>query len=553
MYTSVKVLLLFHVLIRGVPFVVSRNCVPKELEPDKIVCVCTDTYCDVLEPVEKLPPTEYAVYTSNRDGERFSKKISYFTRPIIFTNCTVPDSDRACEHNVHVDYVLCSQNQKKNVQESIDAKKAEKKIYINPETRYQEIFGFGGAFTDSTGINIKNMSPELQDYVIRSYFSDEGLEYNLGRVPMGGTDFSDHYYSYMDSDEEDLNCIDPKLRQMQLAPEDFEYKIPIIQEALNIAKDLKLITSTWTIPKAFKESNLYRGTMGFVIDDLYQLLADYYVKFLDLYSMYGISFWGISTGNKPFLAMAEIVGVPAVFWFPDDLSLWIRENLGPTIRKSAFKNIKMLTLDDQRPLLQILPKVLAHYKTLDYIDGIALQSYFDYANNTYLLDRTHTLYPHKFMLSTEAAVGSKYTGAATMGDWANGELYATDIIQDFNHWVTGWIDYNMVLDTEGGPTLSDPLIAPITSNVTEFYKEPQYYVLAHFSKFITRGSVRIYSSQCDADNLVQQTAFQRPDGGIVVVILNRNDFPVKRTLINCGKSDIKLSLSARSITTVVYW
>ncbi|CAG9837854.1 unnamed protein product [Diabrotica balteata] len=445
-----------------------------------VVCVCNDTYCDVLEPVKQLPSTQYAVYTSNIAGERFSKTIASFTRPMIYSNCTVPDSDRICEHIVHVDYVLCSQKQKKNLHESIDAKQVEKKIYINPKTRFQEIFGFGGAFTDSTGINIKNMSPELQQYIMRSYFSDEGLEYNLGRVPMGGTDFSNHYYSYMDSDEEDLNCIDPKLRQMQLALEDFEYKIPLIQEAIKLAKDLKLITSTWTIPKAFKENNLYRGSMGFVINDLYQLMADYYVKFLDLYSKYGISFWGISTGNKPFLAMAEFAGIPAIFWFPDDLGLWIRENLGPTIRKSAFKDIKILTLDDQRPLLEILPK-------------------------------------------------------------------------DFNHWVTGWIDWNMVLDTKGGPTLSDPLIAPIMSNVTEFYKEPQYYALAHFSKFITRGSFRIYSSQCDSDNLVQQSAFQRPDGGIVVVILNRNDFPVKRTLINCGKSDIKLSLSARSITTVVYW
>ncbi|XP_072389815.1 putative glucosylceramidase 4 [Diabrotica undecimpunctata] len=553
MYMSVKVLLLFYVLIREASFAVSQNCLAKELEPDMVVCVCNETYCDVLEPVKQLPPTQYAVYTSNIAGERFSKTIASFTRPMIYTNCTVPDSDKICEHNVHADYILCSQKQKKNLHESIDAKKVEKKIYINPKARFQEIFGFGGAFTDSTGINIKNMSPELQEYIMRSYFSDEGLEYNLGRVPMGGTDFSNHYYSYIDSDEEDLNCIDPQLRQMQLAPEDFEYKIPLIQEAIKLAKDLKLITSTWTIPKAFKENNLYRGSMGFVIDDLYQLLADYYVKFLDLYLKYGISFWGISTGNKPFLAMAEFAGIPAIFWFPDDLGLWIRENLGPTIRKSAFKNIKILTLDDQRPLLEILPKVLANPKTLDYIDGIALQFYFDFANNTYLLEKTHKQYPNKFMLSVEAAVGTKYTGAAKMGDWTNAELYATDIIQDFNHWVTGWIDWNMVLDTKGGPTLSDPLISPVTSNITEFYKEPQYYALAHFSKFITRGSFRIYSSQCDADNLVQQSAFQRPDGGIVVVILNRNDFPVKRTLINCGKSDIKLSLSARSITTVIYW
>lgn len=96
-------------------------------------------------------------------------------------------------------------------------------ILIDSTQKYQKILGFGGAFTDSTGINIKDLDQNAQNFLLKSYFSSDGIEYNMGRVPIGSTDFSTHYYTYDDSENED-----PELEKFNLAEEDYEFKVALI-------------------------------------------------------------------------------------------------------------------------------------------------------------------------------------------------------------------------------------------------------------------------------------------------------------------------------------
>ena len=80
----------------------------------------------------------------------------------------------------------------------------------------------------------------------------------------------------------------------------------------------------------------------------------------------------------------------------------------------------------------------------------------------------------------------------------------------------------MALNLQGGPTyienfVDSPII--VNSSAGEFYKQPMFYALGHFSKFVQRGSIRLGSSTfCDN---VMVVAFQRPDNATAVVILNR--------------------------------
>lgn len=55
----------------------------------------------------------------------------------------------------------------------------------------------------------------------------------------------------------------------------------------------------------------------------------------------------------------------------------------------------------------------------------------------------------------------------------------------------------------------------------EFYKNPMFYVLAHFSKFISNGSVRIQSTMNMDLNTIQHTATKNPDGTTSVFLHNR--------------------------------
>lgn len=69
-----------------------------------------------------------------------------------------------------------------------------------------------------------------------------------------------------------------------------------------------------------------------------------------------------------------------------------------------------------------------------------------------------------------------------------GETYATNIIENMKNWVSSWIDWNIALDMTGGPNwvnnfVDSPII--VNSVADEFYKQPMFYVLGHFSKFVS--------------------------------------------------------------------
>ena len=67
-------------------------------------------------------------------------------------------------------------------------------VVLDENETFQEIIGFGGAFTDSAGHNINLMADQiLIDKIIESYYSPKSLDYSIGRVNMGGCDFSTRY------------------------------------------------------------------------------------------------------------------------------------------------------------------------------------------------------------------------------------------------------------------------------------------------------------------------------------------------------------------------
>lgn len=110
---------------------IANDCVPYRIDNDVIACVCNATYCDGLPEGRPEVPEEGNSYwyVTNKQGLRMKMLELKFG---------------SCE-NFPVDVTLTIDNTKK----------------------YQTIFGFGGAFTDSTGINIAKLSPATQLQLIR--------------------------------------------------------------------------------------------------------------------------------------------------------------------------------------------------------------------------------------------------------------------------------------------------------------------------------------------------------------------------------------------------
>ncbi|XP_018579333.1 glucosylceramidase-like [Anoplophora glabripennis] len=495
----------------GLGTISAEDCLARDYGNNGTVCVCNADQCDTIARVQTLSEGSYLLYTSNMAGLRFQ-----------IDNGTFSELSTTSEN----------------------------RIIIDQDDSYQEILGWGGAFTDATGININSLSSGAKEKLMRSYFSEDGLEYSLCRVPIGGTDFSTHGYTYVDETEPDV-----ELTTFALTDEDYQLKIPLIREAFNLTdNNLRLFASAWTAPKWMKLNGAYSGLLGFLKSAMYQPWANYFLKFLEAYDSENIPFWGITTGNEPSLGFFPIE-IPSVAWTFTQMRIWIRTNLGPTLRNSPYSNITIMALDDQRIFLPwYIDGLFLNSDVRNYIDGIATHWYWDDIIPPSMLTTTHDTYPEKFLLATEACVGDGDDISVVLGSWSRGEQYVFSIIEYVNHWTTGWLDWNMALDETGGPTyINNNVDSPIIVNASadEFYKQPMYYGIGHFSKFVPRGSVKISCSQFASD--VPTTAFKRPDGGVVVVILNQRDEEVPVVIADATRGEVNLNLSARSFTSVLYW
>ncbi|KAL3186894.1 hypothetical protein MRX96_004707 [Rhipicephalus microplus] len=404
-------------------------------------------------------------------------------------------------------------------------------LVVDPSKKYQKVFGFGGAFTDATGINIKSLPANMQDDIIKSYYAKQGLAYTIGRIPLASCDFSTRKYTYDDSPG------DLELKNFTLASEDFNLKIPYMKAAMSVSSEpIWFFGSAWSSPSWMKTSNTLegRGTLrGKPGGPYYKAWAKYYVRFVQEYERHGIPIWGLTTQNEPTAGLIPGYRWQALGFTPKTQRDFVKLDLGPALAEAGYgaEKLQVMILDDNRIGLPLWADVvLGDPEAAKFVHGVAVHWYLDWLIGPWVLDKVHKHFPDKFILATEACAGFQpiVKDKVKLGSWERAEDYASDILEDLNHWASGWTDWNLALDTGGGPNwannfVDSPLIVNVTAN--EFYKQPTYYALAHFSKFLPRGSVRI---ECHPEQSLlrnrahlEYAAFTTPDSAVVVVVLNK--------------------------------
>lgn len=160
------------------------------------------------------------------------------------------------------------------------------------------------------------------------------------------------------------------------------------------------------------------------------------------------------------------------------------------------------------------------------------------------------------MISSEACIGSSPfdRNKVEMGSWTRAESYAYDIIHDLQHHTSAWIDWNLALDTSGGPNwVSNMVDSPIliNSELQEYYKNPMYYSLAHFTRFLEPGSVRLGTTQ-NRDSL-EVIVFSTPSQSTVAVVLNRYQSQIPLQINDPKFGAIRTVMDAHSIKTFVWF
>jgi glucosylceramidase len=159
----------------------------------------------------------------------------------------------------------------------------------------------------------------------------------------------------------------------------------------------------------------------------------------------------------------------------------------------------------------------------------------------------HAAFPDKHILFTEGC----WEGGVKLGQWDRGERYARNMIGDLRNWVCGWIDWNMVLDTRGGPNhVGNWCDAPVLVDheTGEVHYQSSFYYIGHFSRFVKPGSRRVASGKPHPG--VSSVAFINPDGSLVIVVLNETDDVVPFTLKTDADS-LSCSIPPRAIQTYI--
>lgn len=412
-------------------------------------------------------------------------------------------------------------NYKRNLffhESSISPKKYSEKfeyqiINIYPQITYQSILGFGGAFTEATGIAIKQLPLEKQKELMKDYFSPDGNCYNFCRLPIGSTDFSKKSYSYSNKS----NLSDFSVKQ------DEEYIINIVNEAKKENPTIKFLSSPWSPPK-FMKSNKMLVLGGKLLNRYKQTWAEYISKYILEYKNYGINIEYITVQNEP---NAVQVWESCLYSANEEIDFVINY-LYPTFNKNNISTKILIWDHNKEKLFSRASAELNSNLALSAICGIAFHYYTgDHFENISL---THNTFPGKLLIHTEGCTGfSKFN---PNDEIKNAEIYAHEILGDFNAGANAYIDWNLVLDNNGGPNhklnfCNSPIM--LNKDSSDYIKNLSYYYIGHFSKFIKVGAQRIAYSKYTSD--IEITAFKNLDNSLVVILLNGNNFNKEYNLI----------------------
>uniref|UniRef100_A0A914E957 Glucosylceramidase n=1 Tax=Acrobeloides nanus TaxID=290746 RepID=A0A914E957_9BILA len=511
-----------------------KPCIPRSVNGDtsRIVCVCNSTYCDEFPPLGTLNPYDVAVYTSSISGKRFERTTATFT--------DIPPFGLG----------------------SLLRSLTQLKVKLDDSNQYQKMAGFGCSLGESPAYHLfqSKLSNESKTSLLHAFFGQEGIGYSIGRVPIFTCDHPE-YGCIQDNVTDDFN-----LTHFSLVGCDLQLKIPLIKNVQQlVGNELKLFTSPWSAPGWMKTNGQITGSdniKGEVNGPYWQAWANYHIRFFEEYAKQGINFWGMTVQNEG--SSTGLVGVDwAAMWMGPEMTRdFIKETLGPALRNHPLtKDIFLMINDDQKWLLPWFTYiVLSDPDAAKFINGTAVHWYENFlANPALTLGLTHAQFPNHALFASEAS-NDYLDNSNHLGLWSDAIAYASDIIDDFQHWVTGWTDWNSWLIDFSYP----PIV--INRTIDEFYKNPVYYALGHFSKFVRPNSIRVnlgitgiqgisfHSADLLKDD-VDGIGFLTSSNQHVVVLQNRdNNNPYQLSIQDAGISgkEVKLTIEPNSFVTLVW-
>lgn len=421
-------------------------------------------------------------------------------------------------------------------------------INVYDEIEYQEIIGFGGAFTESAAYNYAQFSDEQKKEFLEKTFSrDKGIGYNFGRTHINSCDFSLDIYSYVESGDMTLETFNIE--------RDKKYIIPFIKDAMEYCDDeLMLFASPWSPPAYMKTNeNVVRG--GKLKEEYKIVWARYYAKYIKAMAKEGITISAITIQNEPNARQSW----ESCNYSPEDERDFIEQFLIPALDEEGLGELKIMIWDHNKERVYDRTKRIFTSKAVeDRVWGVAHHWYTgDHFEGLRLV---HECY-NKTLVSAEIC-GSINEDAHYLA-----ERYGKELFGDFSNFTAAFCDWNLILSDKGGPfhnrsekttacagivfeDKSSGCHAPVIFDAekNEVIYTPIFYYIGHFSKFVMRGAKRVATTKYH--DYIQAIAFKNPDGSIALVVMNLSDHTLP-AVVRRNEVCTNIPLEAHSIMTVL--
>lgn len=411
---------------------------------------------------------------------------------------------------------------------------------IYSDVEYQEILGFGAAFTESAAYNYSLLSEnDKKDFIIKYFDKKDGIGYNFGRAHINSCDFSLDIYTYIENGDKDLKTFN--------IDRDKKYIIPFIKDALSYCEEeIVLFASPWS-PPAFMKNNQSPIKGGSLKEEYKKVWALYYTKYIKAYANEGIKISAVTVQNEP----NAVQPWESCFYSHEDERDFIKSYLIPALDSEGLSHIKIIIWDHNKERVYDRAKaILAEPLNNERIWAVGHHWYSGDHYNGLSMVQERLGKPN---------ICTEFCGGIEADPVALAEKYARDMCENLNNYMIASCDWNILLSHLGGPyhnrsaesvavagvvfeSKDSGCHAPVLydSEKKELIYTPIYYYIGHFSKFIKRGAKRLGVTKYSGD--IYFTAFKNPEGEVVAIAINPTDKEMPLTLrhyCNCSAASLK--------------
>ncbi|MCL1821778.1 MAG: hypothetical protein FWG22_03030 [Prolixibacteraceae bacterium] len=386
-------------------------------------------------------------------------------------------------------------------------------IVIDEQHSMQSVDGFGFSLTGGSAELMIKMDKAERSKLLEDLFSKKNSDIGVSyiRLTIGASDLNSFVFSYNDLPEGET---DFTLSKFDLAQDKIDV-IPVIKEILAIDPDIKIMASPWSPPVWMKTNG--RVKAGSLKKECYEVYALYFVKYIQEMAKHGIKIDAITIQNEPINAN----NTPSMRMNAAEQTDFIKNHLGPAFQKNSIKT-KIVLFDHNLDRPDYPLTVLRDPEAAQYVDG---SGFHHYGGDMSAMSILHNARPDKHLYFTEQMVVERPDSRSI----AIASQVKRLIIGAMQNWSRNVILWNFAADPNNDPHTDDggcPMCqGAVTIDGNKVSKNIAYYVIAHASKFVRPGSVRIASSQQGSPSVALTTDEEQREVVRVAVIENRDVLP----------------------------